>query len=98
MEEVQVEMSLTVSVISSAECRKAKKVTNIAIHNIIWLCHCRLSKTLKESSIERDNYWESGSPFLAVEPFDSSKKMGETVKVVHGIREARFDVKVSDCT
>ena len=39
MEEAQLEMSLMVSVIILA---KRKKATNIAVHNIIWLCRCSL--------------------------------------------------------
>ena len=49
-EKVHMERLLTVRVVSSAKHRNAKKATSMAVHSIIWSCHCRLSRVLKERS------------------------------------------------
>ena len=52
VDEVQAEMSLVVSAMSSAEHKNAKKATSMAVHSMMWLCHCKLSRILKESRID----------------------------------------------
>ena len=51
-DEVHMERSLIVRAMSSAERRNAKKATSMAVHSIIWSCHCRLSRVLKERRMD----------------------------------------------